>query len=140
MGKCFSVLVFGLVLLASSCRKDSGSTVTVQSLAGTYEFSRMTSQKGNAAEEDVTHVYFNDCAKDDRIILSTTRSYTIVDAGISCGGGDRVSMWELLDASTIKLGNDIYTIRKFDSKNLELSRTGTDRGISTTFVTYYLKQ
>ncbi|MCU7551617.1 hypothetical protein OCK74_21030 [Chitinophagaceae bacterium LB-8] len=139
MGKYFLLLASALVLLVTSCKKDD-SAPTVKELAGTYQFSKMTYQEGSSSEKDVTNDYLNDCAKDDQIILSVSRTYTAVDAGNSCGAGNIVSAWSLLGANTLKLGSELYTIRKYDGKNLELSITGNNRGVTSTLVRYYVRQ
>ena len=139
MGKYLLVFVSVLVLLASSCKKEN-SGLTVKELVGTYQFSRITYQAGSVAEEDVTSSYLNDCAQDDQLVLSASRSYTVVDAGASCGTGNVVGEWALIGGNMLKLGGDYYTIRKFDGTNLELSLSGNNAGVPSTLVYYYVRQ
>lgn len=141
MGKCLFVLVPVLMLVVSSCKKVGAEpAITEKKLFGTYQFIKMTYQEVGSAEKNVTDDYFIDCQKDDLIVLSASRTYTAVDAGVTCGKGNLVSAWSLLGTNTLKLGDDLYTIRKYDGTNLELSLTGDNRGVSTTLVRYYVKQ
>lgn len=127
-----------MALLETACKKDVDTpeaiTPTKENLTGSYLLSKITAQTANAPEYPVTN-YMDSCQRDDIFKLNADYTYQVVDAGMQCGG-NYSDTWSLVNASTIVLEGDTYTIRRFDGKTLEL----TEDYNGSTLITYFSKQ
>ncbi len=132
-----SILALSLfAVLFTSCDKDEPANITptTTNLVGTYQFNKIAAVSGTT-ETDVTSQLMA-CNRDDQSKLNANMSYNYIDAGTVCSPSDSYSgTWALTNSTTFDLDGDIYTIRRFNGKSLEVTQTFG----GVTYVTYFTK-
>ena len=113
--------VIFILLLVSSCRKDSKNecTPTVASVSGTYKLTALKYKAGASATEQDYLLMRDDCENDDLIILNANGTYQYQDAGISCSpNGNDNGTWGITGNMVFSDGIVGGIIESFDCRSL----------------------
>ncbi len=134
--------LFALTLLATACKKDKDApAMTKENIAGTY---KMTAEiykmpAGQGPDEDLFSAY-QPCVKDDLYKLNLNGTFEAVDAGNVCDpANDWQSTW-LVEGNHLSVGENVYTIAKFDGSVLELTDFSGEGADEHGYKTTYTKQ
>lgn len=112
------LLAISVIILATACKKDGkddNCPTTMEGIAGTYKL-----QSATADGADITAFYFDDCERDNEIVLKADGSYDFVDAGTKCTPpSDASGNWSLSgNIFTIDLLPTSLTLEDFDCTTL----------------------
>ena len=91
------IVIFVILCLLLSCKKNAATsnncTKTVANIAGTYSPVKNEISMMNAPFVDITNQW-QDCERDDKVILNANGNYTYQDLGISCApSGNGSGTW-----------------------------------------------
>lgn len=115
------ISVISILLLLSSCKKDSKSecTPSLASVSGTYKLTALKYKAGTSATEQDYLLMRDDCENDDLIILNANGTYQYQDAGISCSpDGNDNGTWGITGNMVFSDGIVGGSIESFDCRSL----------------------
>ena len=126
-------IVVGIAFVMSSCSKNNCRT-DVAGLSGAYKIiSVKYKPNGSSQEIDYIDTYFPQaCLKDNLYTLNADNTYTVIDAGVSCGTNPYIGDWDV-NGNTLFLDADDYSITSFNCETLVITEAdyGTQGGILT---------
>ena len=123
-----TLLAFSALALLTfgSCDKedDVDTSITKEALAGSYKLTAITAKVGSFPEQDFTNQALEACERDDITTLKTDFTYTYTDAGTKCSPpSDFTGTWGLPGNNKMEIDGDVYTIAKWDGKELHGTTT-----------------
>lgn len=137
-----AILALSMLVVLASCKKDKNDdpiTPTKENLTGTYKITAATITSGGSTVDVFNNdVFFEACDRDDVYKLNADLSYDIQDAGVVCSPDNNYTggTWALVNATSIDIDGDVYTIKSWNGKTLV--GEFTDTGITGTVT--YVKQ
>src|SRR4030095_13597849 len=133
-------LLFGLLSLTlwtTACKKDKDApAMTKENIAGTYKMiADVFKETGQPDVDDFATA--PSCEKDDLFKFNVDGSFQAVDAGESCDpAGGFEALWTV-SGNQITVGEQTYTITKFDGSILEIKEwSGTETDGHGSVVTF----
>jgi hypothetical protein len=126
----------------SSCKKDKddASSISIQSISGSYKLGAWTYQLNQMPVEDMIQ-YMDDCEKDDLFTFKNDKSFTYADAGVQCApAGDYDGDWNLPSSTKIIIDGEEFQLDSFDGTTLKISRSETISGDTEVYRTTLNKQ
>jgi len=127
-----TVIFFGC---SKSNSSTSGTTVTMQSLAGNYKITAAT-----VSGADILNSYLTPCQQDDIYTLNADGTYVIADAGTVCSPTSATSSTWSLSGNQITIDGQVFTLVKFDGAKIEATTTVTQSGYTVTVDVIFTKQ
>ncbi len=131
-------LLFIFFIIFSACNKKEDSkncSPSITTLSGTYKIVSLK-YKVTASAQEVDYLSFlNDCEKDDQVQLNSNKTYTAIDAGVSCNPSTNdAGTWNLVGNKIESDGQIQGEIEKFDCTTLVVfSKDAIMRGDKLTF-------
>ena len=132
------LIIFIAAVTIAGCSKstsNSGTAVTMQSLAGNYKITAAT-----VAGLDILSSYVVPCQVDDVYTLNADGTYAIADLGTACTPTSAVNGAWSLSNSQITIGTQVFTLTKFDGAKIEATTVGTQGGYTVTVTVIFTKQ
>jgi hypothetical protein len=142
-----ALLAFAVIGAMASCKKSSegqkNCVTNAASLTGVYKITAQKYKASASAAEIDLFSSMQACAKDDTYELSAGGGYNTADAGINCGippAPPALNGWEINAAGSILvMGDETFTVKSFDCKNLVLSQSNVTAA-GDEIITTYSKQ
>jgi hypothetical protein len=129
------------LLTATSCEKEKEdkSALEINNVAGNYKVTGVTMLSG-ATESDVSEFFMQACDRDDILNLKTDKTFAVVDAGIQCAPPNNENgTWDLPGNNKLVLDGEVADVKKWDGKQLHISREEIIFGQNAT-VTFKLEK
>jgi len=138
------ITVSRLTLLLAGCsKKDSGSSYSMASVAGSYKLTSATITYGGVTQDGMD-LLFDPCQQDDILQLKADSSFIYTDAGTTCSSdGSYTGKWYISGSYLIQVvgqEKDTANIKSFNGTALVLTGAGDLGGVPFTATTTMTKQ
>ncbi|HVU55552.1 MAG TPA: lipocalin family protein [Puia sp.] len=141
----FVVSAFSLLtlMLAGCSKKDSGSSYSMASIAGTYKLTSATYTAGGVTQDGMD-LFFDPCQQDDILQFKADSTFIYTDAGTTCStDGSGTGKWYISGNYLIQTedqNNDTATIKSFNGTALTLTTPVDLLGVPVIFAITMTKQ